>query len=421
VPQQSIRRAQALLLGTAIAAALIAGAALAMQDILNRVLDLSNPGGFSLVRQLSSWADQVGTAALISLLLLLVHDDEELASAPGWPLAEVAAWLCAGNLGLRILFVALGGTTRLSWLIALARLCCLVAVCLTALVTLRKHPPSRWAMRPHLAWRLVTLLVGGVTLAFALVTHDNFTPGHWLRLLLYPAAFATCWTVWHRQRAVSEDTGRLALLGVIIYLPAALFLLYEEALGDPANSDMKAAFILSCGAVGLNALALLVPATRRLLTQRQGRLICLSLLVGLLTMAAATMPRIVPPWEVDPRGLVNRIGILADQSMVGFLLIMGGAAVGMLRRRDPAGLISGLHQLFLLLTAAGYLLSVALARWIWSHEIWVQKVQYLADVHMRQAVVGAWPTVVWIGLLSLVPVTYRVAAVLVRRGGAVRA
>ncbi len=402
----SLSRARGLFLLCAAGATLGAAGSMAVFKVLFPILDPERPPGFTTINLMSLYMDNFGVIALLSVsicLALAIRGWRRDGAATRRSVAvclEVAAWAIIIALILRITSVIGHREIWSSQIRTVARFIELGALgaasaCIIAGVGWRKL-----LLSPRWSWLLATLISTGPSMVFnAVGAGDGEHTSFWFRICLYPLCFATCWAIWEEEREATPGAAHGALLGIIIYLPTSMFLTYENFLGGAMLGDLKAAYILTLMAVGLNAAGLLAPAMIRLMRGEGSRLLVLNLAVGLLLLTLATFPTIVLPWEYESRGFINRLAIQNTQAMVGMLLILMTRVTQLLGRWDPRGGAGRWANLTWLLFSAGYLLTGLYRDWVWSYEVWVQKEQWVTTVHLRQSLTAAWIPLLFVVLL----------------------
>lgn len=410
---RSLARAQTILLLCASVAALGGVAALSLHNLTGPFCPYDRPNGFSLPILLGLYMDHLGVEALLAATLTFamaagLRDRKAPLSRLGALGLEAAAWLVLGGLGLRLSCVIRHGLPGASQARTLARFFEAAATAVVAIIMGRGLGLRRLLLSPRWSWLFTALISSALPLVMTMLSGGNGEHiSFWLRLSIYPLCFASCWAVWERGREASLGGSHAALLGIIIYLPTSFFMLHEEYLGDPVLGDLKSAYILTLMAAGLNAGGLVVAAGLRLWRGAGQRMVLLNILVGLVLLTAATFPTIVLPWEYEPTGLINRLGINSSQAMVGALLIMLTRATIMLRRWDPLGGPQRGMCLVWLLMVVGFLTSSVVRDWIWSYEVWVEKEQWATDVRFRAQVAASWAPLSFISLLTMVPSVVR--------------
>ena len=412
--ERSLSRARGLFLLCAAVAMLGAVAAMSFYNLLGPILHVHRPHGFSLLNLLALYMDHAGVAALFSVALCLALATggwEKDGAPPGRMVAtclEVLAWTVLAVLALRILCIA-GHTDEWSRHVrTVARVLELAAVGGVAACIIAGVGWKRMLLSPRWSWLLATLISTVPPMVLNAVDTGSGEPiCFWFRICIYPLCFATCWSIWEEEQEASQGGSHAALLGVIIWLPTSMFLTYENYLGDHLLGDLKAAYILTLIAVGLNAAGMLAPAILRLVRGQGSRLVLINLALGLFLLTLATFPAIVPPWEYESRGFLNRVAIQTSQALVGTLLILLTRFTLLLRRWDPRGEAWRLANLVWLLLSVGYLLTALYRDWAWSYEVWVTKQQWVHTVHLRRGLAAAWVPAFLLALLALMPSVMR--------------
>ena len=361
--------------------------------------------------------DNFGGSALLSVTLLfalVAWTQEEGRARSRWAARcmEAMVWLVFAALTVRVACVVMHNFSWSHHLRTWARVLEAVATAGAALALGVGVGGSRLLLSPRWSWLLAALIASASpTIAIIFMGGASEHISFWLRLCIYPLTFSSCWAIWGEEEEASSGAAHGVLLGIIVFLPTSLFLSYEQYYGDPELGDIKAAYMLALMAVGLNAALLMFPAVNRLWRGKGNRLPLINILVGLVLLAGAAVPDIVPPWEYEPRGWSNRMEINVPHAMAGALIIMITRATLLLRRWDPlGGALRGMCLVWLLL-ALGFLTSSVVRDWLWSYEVWVEKEQWENDVFIRAQVASGWVPFFFIGLMTMVPSVVRAVRV----------
>jgi len=371
---------------------------------------LPRPPRFCLVDQTMILAYNGASAAVIALMVLL--------TLPLWrrhrrigPAAELAtvgfrsaAALLPVGLVMEVGQGLLIGTAAYRPLQALGQVCDVLALAAAAGAVLATVPMRTLLLDPRWGWRLALI---AAALPGLLITIGK--PGYseqvylWLRIGVFPAAFALFWDASLGQQEPTDDSGMRNLVGVIFFVAAAVFLHLAMLLASTKSGMIQGANIVALVVVGANSVALLLVGLWRLWRDAGHRLDRLGSATALLFLLSATFPRYDPPWIEKSFGLLLRLTVVTSQAMAGLALLAGLRLLRWLGRNDPAGGAPALLGPLWIGLGAAFLVGEAVHDWIWTYEIWVERAQRVGEVVFRQRIVYSFALLAGASLLALVP------------------
>lgn len=292
---------------------------------------------------------------------------------------------------------------------ALGQVCDVLAVMAVLGGVVVSVPPRTLLVDPRWSWRLA-LVVAVLPGLLASIGKAGYSEQVylWLRVAAYPAAFALYWDSSARDGEPSTDSGMRSLVGVIFFVLAASSLHGTLLLTRGRRGLVTGANIITLGVVSANSLALLgVSLVRLVRGGRQGRTRRLMQSAGLLCLFSATIPAYNPPWLKHTLSLLLQLKVAVSQASVGLALLVALEVHGWLRRHDPAGGPPAVLRLTWVALGCGYLCSATISDWFWTHEIWVQQAQYVANVVLRLRITNSMVLAAALSLLMMVPAVQR--------------